>query len=89
MSKLKMMPVPEWCGPEQKQEFAVRLAALYFKMGGSLGDLSEAIGASRSMLHVALKGNGLSAQTCVDLEKLLGRECFPREFFRPDLFIAE
>lgn len=89
MSKLKLMPVPVWCGPGEQQEFAVRLAALYFKMGGSLGDLSEAIGGSRSLLHMALKGNGLTAQTCIDLEKLLGRECFPREFFRPDIFIAE
>lgn len=89
MSKSKTMPVPGWVRPEEKQEFAVRLAALYFTMGGSLGDLSEAIGASRSMLHMAVKGSGISAQTCVDLEKLLGRDLFPREFFRPDLFIAE
>ena len=59
-------------------------------MGGNLGDLSAALGGSRSLLHMALKSKGgLNAQTCIKLEDLLGRESFPREFFRPDIFISE
>ena len=83
-------PIPGHRAPEQRAEFAVRLAALYHKMDGSMGDLSEALGGSRSMLHMALKSKGgLSAPTCIKLEELLGREMFPREFFRPDIFVAE
>jgi hypothetical protein len=83
-------PIPAWVEPEQRAEFAVRLAALYHKMDGSLGDLSEALGGSRSLLHMALKSKGgVNAQTCIKLEELLGREAFPREFFRPDIFVAE
>lgn len=83
-------PIPGHIAPEQRAEFAVRLAALYHKMDGSMGDLSEALGGSRSMLHMALKSKGgLSAPTCIKLEELLGRETFPREFFRPDIFVAE
>lgn len=83
-------PIPGHITPEQRAEFAVRLAALYHKMDGSMGDLSEALGGSRSMLHMALKSKGgLSAPTCIKLEELLGRETFPREFFRPDIFVAE
>lgn len=90
MSKPKFMPVPLWVRPEQRQEFAVRLAALYHNRTGSLGILSEAMGLSKSVLHMALKTpGGLNAQHCIKLEEILGRENFPREFFRPDIFIAE
>ena len=90
MSLPEKFPVPGWVAPEQRAEFALRLAALYFTMGGNLGDLSVALGGSRSLLHMALKSKGgLNAQTCIKLEELLGRETFPREFFRPDIFVAE
>lgn len=83
-------PIPAWVTPEQRTEFALRLAASYYTMGGSLGDLSEALGYSRPMLHQALKqASGISVNTCIKLEQLLGRDLFPREFFRPDIFIAE
>jgi hypothetical protein len=83
-------PIPAWVTPEQRPEFVLRLAACYYTMGGSLGDLSEALEGSRPMLHMALKSKGgLSAQTCIKLEELLGRDLFPRECFRPDIFVAE
>jgi hypothetical protein len=83
-------PIPAWVTPEQRPEFVLRLAASYLTMGGSLGDLSEAIGSSRPMLHMALKSpGGINAQTCIKLEERLGRDLFPREFFRPDIFVAE
>lgn len=42
------------------------------------------------MLHMALKSKGgVNAQSCIRLEELLGRDLFPREFFRPDIFVAE
>lgn len=81
--------VPVWVGPEQRQEFVLRLAALYHTMNGSLNDLSKAIGRSEGYLHMSLKGSGINAETCIKLEELLGRDNFPREFFRPDIFIAE
>lgn len=67
--------------------FVCRLAAIYHNSTGSLGELSLAIGGSRSFLHMSLKGKGLSADTCIELEKVLGRDHFPREFFRPDIFV--
>lgn len=66
-----------------------RLAALYHNHKGSLGTLSEGIGGSRSMIHMALAGGGLTADHCIKLERLLGAELFPREFFRPDIFLRE
>ena len=85
----KMMRVPEWVSPEQRPVFVLRLAALYHNPKGSIGSLSAALGGSRSMLHMALKSpGGISDQHCIKLEELLGREDFPREFFRPDIFVA-
>jgi len=90
MSKTEKFHIPAWVKPEERAEFAVRLAALYYSMDGSLGKLSKALGGSTSMLHMAFKNpNGISPQTCIKLEELLGRDHFPREFFRPDIFVAE
>lgn len=86
-----MMRVPDWVDPTTYQMWACRLAAIYHNPKGSVGLMSEAIGGSRTMLHVALgdNGNGLTVDHCIKLESLLGREFFPREFFRPDIFLAE
>lgn len=87
MTDIPMMRVPDWVKPEQRQMFVCRLAAVYHNEKGSLGVLSTAIGGSESLLHMAISGNGLTPQTCIALESLLGREHFPREFFRPDIFV--
>lgn len=89
MANQQFLPVPAWVAPEQRQEFAVRLAALYHNRTGSLGLLSEAMGLSKPALHQALSYKGLNASHCIKLESVLGRELFPREFFRPDIFIPE
>lgn len=88
MSKSFPMRVPKWVKPEQRQRFAVRVAALYYSEDGGLATLSKALGYSSSTLHMALGSKGLNADHCIKLETLLGRELFPREFFRPDIFIA-
>lgn len=87
MSKKITMALPAWVTPEKHQLFAVRLASLHYSETGQVAALSSALGGSRSMLHMSLKQGGLSAATCIKLEELLGRENFPREFFRPDIFI--
>lgn len=49
-----------------------------------------ALGGSSSMLHMQLNTTGtIAVTTCIKIEELLGRETFPREFFRPDIFVAE
>ncbi len=87
--KPPMMRVPEWVQPEQYQMFACRLAAVYHNPTGSLGKLSLELGGSVALLHTAVKANNLTPATCIKLEELLGRDLFPREFFRPDIFLPE
>lgn len=88
MSLENRFPLPAWAEDDQ-QRFALSLAALYHNPRGSISELSQALGMSHAALNMALKGGGLSERTCLALEALLGAECFPRQFFRPDLFSAE
>lgn len=86
MSQPPLMRVPDWVKPEQRQLFVLRLAAVYHNEAGSIREMSAEIGAG-STLHMALSSKGLTAEHCIALEGLLGREHFPREFFRPDIFV--
>lgn len=87
MTTMKMLPVPAWVTPEHRAMFTLRLAATYHNSDGSIRQLSRALEKSDSYLHMAASTSGLNAETCIALEELLGRACFPREFFRPDIFI--
>lgn len=89
MSSPVQFPVPGWVQPEDRQRFAVALAALYHNPTGSISELSKALGLSHATLNMALRGPGISERNCLALEALMGRDLFPREFFRPDLFPAE
>jgi len=89
MSATKMFPAPAWMEPDKRQWFAIKLAALYHNKAGSVSELSVALGGSSTMLHMAVKQSGLTPNHCIQLEHLLTRELFPREFFRPDIFVAE
>ena len=86
MSGKSLLSPPGWVDDTNRALFTIRAAALYHNEDGSIGQLSEALGGSRSMLHMAIKKGGLTTATCIKLEEMLGRETFPREFFRPDLF---
>lgn len=88
MSKPILLPVPAWAQPDDHQEFALRAAALYHNKLGSIGLLSEAIGLSNAALHMALNYKGITPKHAIAIEKLLGREHFPRELFRPDIFLT-
>lgn len=76
--------------PEENRSVAelrylIRLAALHYSPGGTVGALSEALG-----LHTnTLAGStSVTAEMAVKLEELLGQDRFPRSLFRPDLFTA-
>lgn len=69
------------------QQFALRVAALYHNQRGSVQVLSEALGYSKNALNQATRQKGITPETAIKLETLLGRSDFPREFFRPDIFL--
>lgn len=87
MPRHPYLPTPEWVNDSNWQFYAVGLAAFYHNPKGSVADLSLALGLSHGTLSAALhSSNGLSKRNCLALEAFLGRDMFPREFFRPDLF---
>jgi hypothetical protein len=67
-------------------QFQLRLAALYFSPKGTLTALAKTCGYHEKALSAF---NNISPETAILLEKALGRELFPREFFRPDLFLIQ
>lgn len=96
MSLLKDVPIPAWVMARQTPEsvdhaklcFYIRLAALYHNEKSSVSQLSSALGLSETTLHQVLKrGEPIQPTIAVEIEKLIGRSLFPRELFRPDLFV--
>lgn len=85
-------PSPAWLNdvamPDQaNRRFILRLAALYHNEKGSLQELSRALDYSDNALHqAAVQNQGVTPECAIRLEGLLGRELFPRELFRPDIF---
>lgn len=86
-------PRPSWLdklSPKQQalyeNRFKIKLAALYYSSEGSIGPLSESIGFDRRTLSTTPR---VAPETAIKLEGKLGRDLFPREFFRPDLFQIE
>ena len=98
MSVIETVPTPAWVMPHETPEsvdraklaFLLRLAALYHNGTGSLSELSLGLGMSDSVLHMAIKrGSNVTGEVAVAIERTLGRDLFPRELFRPDLFTID
>lgn len=86
-------PEPRWLKdiPESEREaaclrFHLNLAILYATPEMSNQAFTDAIGVSESAIsHVKRRGR-ITGELAVAIENVTGREHFPREMFRPDLF---
>lgn len=67
-------------------QFHLRLAALYLSPKGTLSALAKSCGYHEKALSAF---TNISPEAAIQIEKALGRDLFPREFFRPDLFLIE
>jgi hypothetical protein len=66
--------------------FILKLAALYYSPRGGVAPLAESCGYHDKAFSSL---ENITAELAVKLERHLGRELFPREFFRPDLFLIQ
>lgn len=87
------MPEPAWLTGEKDPEFTKKrtrfwlsIACLYYSESGQSGDLAKAIGLTPNSFAVMKTRGKVSPEIAVALETALGRERFPRELFRPDIF---
>lgn len=87
-------PMPSWLDsvPEDERDatklrILLSLAAIYASECGTASRLAECLGAGPSAILQAKARGKISGEMAVKLEALLGRELFPRELFRPDLFL--
>jgi hypothetical protein len=82
--------LPAWIGqlePDAQEKarcrYLLRLAALHYSSAGHLAVLSKACGLAAGSLAQL---DQVSATLAIRLEAALGRDAFPRQLFRPDLF---
>jgi len=87
-------PTPSWLDslPEEEKTQArlrwlLSLAALYASETGTATALAELLDSGPTAILQAKSRGRISGEMAVKLETLLGRELFPRELFRPDLFV--
>lgn len=86
-------PEPAWLAdlPAEEREaaclrFTLGLASLYASPEMQDQELSRKLGHHEAFIG-GLKFRGkITAEVAVKIERLLGRELFPRSLFRPDLF---
>lgn len=96
-TELRKWPEPGWLGtiPDEIEREAERvrlvlsLACLYHSQKGSPATLAEAIGMTPNAFAIMKSRGKVSPQNAIALEGELGRDLFPREAFRPDLFEIE
>lgn len=90
-------PAPSWLGeiadPATREEARVRfymaLAALYCTENGRLDDLARCIDKPKGTVRTQRYRARPSPSLAIGIETTLGRELFPRELFRPDLFTVK
>lgn len=83
--------MPPWLSSVNEDEhreaarvrFLIRVAALYYSKEGRMKLLSKNIGLHPNSLALMDK---ITPEMAIKLEDVLGRELFPRELFRPDIF---
>lgn len=95
MSSLIEWPMPAWhraLPAEDRAKAEARvlldLAAIYATPEGTASALARSLGLSPTAILQARTRGKVSPELAVRLETRLGRDFFPRELFRPDLFIV-
>lgn len=69
-----------------KTRFFLSLAALYAHESGNAKPASQQFGFNGAQIAVARCRGVITADMAIAMERKLGRDLFPRELFRPDLF---
>lgn len=90
-------PEPSWLGeitdPATREEARIRfhlsLAAIYCTENGRLDDLARCLGKPKGTVRTQRYRARPSHTLAIGIEETLGRDLFPREMFRPDLFTVK
>lgn len=81
--------VPEEDRDTVKLRLLLSIAAIYASQDGTATKLAELLGVGNTAILQAKFRGKISGEMAVKLESCLGRDHFPRELFRPDLFTIE
>lgn len=88
-------PEPKWLADIQNVEerecsrikWLLSMACVYHSATGRPGTLANAVGLSANAFSIIKSRGKITPETAIAIERELGRDLFPRELFRPDLFI--
>lgn len=94
MSTQERWPTPDWLAdlPDDERHLAfirymLCVAVAFSGDKATPATLSRSLGLSDGAVNIMKHRGQVSPEIAVALERLLGRVNFPREMFRPDLFI--
>lgn len=88
------VPLPKWLETVDKTSYEhervkslLRLAAIHATREGSLRALGRLLNYhEQSFIHWAARPTGVPSRACLDIERICGRELFPRELINPRLY---
>lgn len=93
MTKPFQWPLPSWLAdlPEKERDdaynfFLLELVRIYSGPRATAREFSLRLGYSEHVVYNMKKVGTISPEMAMSIEKLMGRELFPRELFRPDYF---
>lgn len=78
--------IPDVERSKARTRFLLCLASAYTAERGDKTKLAQAIDAKVKTMHAANERGQVSPEMAIAIETALGRDLFPRELFRPDLF---
>jgi len=83
-------PQPDWLDGDtdetDRHRYLLNLACVFHSRNAKLSDLAEAIGMSANAFALMKMRGRVSPETAIEIERTLGKECFPRELFHPNLY---
>jgi hypothetical protein len=83
-----LLDVPEHERTAARLRFHLAIAAIYANADMLDQSLSVDLGLALNTVGQIKSRGRITGELAIKLEQLLGRECFPRELFRPDLFLV-
>lgn len=90
-------PLPPWIAAIEdeserqvaRNQLLLGYACLYYDRKGTAATLAESLGLTANAFALFKMRGKISGDFAVELERVLGRECFPRELWRPDIFTVD
>lgn len=69
-----------------RHRYLLNLACVFHSKDARTSDLADALGVTANNLSIIKARGRVSPEMAIDIERILGRDHFPRELFNPALY---